>query len=377
MLFRSESLGGMILEHIVLAAQELELLTGKKRRYGSTRINTTNIYIITTRQHIGNKIITHRYFKPLEYLLMALGSNATGIKTIHQVAISALLNMSERVYKLDNLTYILNDFIFKNEGVLTHLTTPSVNDVVDIMANIHNIFNDVFHYSCNASLTNNDLVEVHEYLKDSLDIPQRPPVGSICDLIFKNRHYNMIEDDLVPFMDKHNFGMYSTNVPRTAPVAIEDIDLINPHIDSMNNDRIDVQSLIEILTSLELCDYTDLSITLDYNDTPHPDVNINYSGSVFNHYSINSCNQSYLGLEINIVQLYKVLINLYGIEKFHMHKPDISVCKTFYEDVYIKFASHTAEDFVCYFDMTIMSVLSPILIDDVSEDYIRKQFLNY
>ena len=140
-----ESLGGMILEHIVLAAQELDLLSGKKRSYGSTRINYTNVYVITTRQHIGNKITTHRYFKPLEHLLMALGSNASGIKTIHQVAISALLNMSERVYKLDELTHILNDFVFENEGVLTHLTTPSVNDVVDIMANIHNIFNDVFH----------------------------------------------------------------------------------------------------------------------------------------------------------------------------------------------------------------------------------------
>jgi hypothetical protein len=361
-----ESLGGLIIEHIVLSDKLLSK-------------NDANIYFITSRIHKNDGIETFRYFKSLESLLqqMETSCNWAGMQTIHQVALSILSTMCNYNIYGKKVNDILNNFISENYVAINNLTTASLNEVVYVMNNIQSVFDNLIFYSLSNPTEN----EIFEYLSDVLCIPYNIPSGSIGELVYKNKFYNIKKSDLNTYISKHEFGKYKNFIPQKPLININDIDMVNIHVNSESKNIFDYQTLLEELNNLELNNYTDLSLCLKYNNSNIPDIQINYSGSIFNNFNINTrnnitdINTFNLYININLYELYMALKQLYGFEKFKTDKPDIHICKTFYEDVYIKFISKNNKEFNCYFDLTIMSILAPVLIDNTCDIYIRNQLL--
>lgn len=355
-----EHINNQTFEHIAVTERPIKL---------NRKFNFQNIYVITTRYHNGSTIETYRYFKSISMLLNLMHiREAIGVKTIHQLAIEVLYKMYPSIVSLSEMEIYLGKYCHDRHDILTALTTASVSEVLAVMHNIKDIHDTVYSALCDKEIGEK---EINDYLDDSIALPNRPPNIGLSSLLMSCKYFSITEKDLLPFIDKDNYGFYNSCISKTPVVDLKLIDRFNRHLQSGALSNLDNHELIDLLTDIELCNYTDLSIEIPYTVSVYPDFILHYSGSVFNRFSINTT-PSNITLNIDLKKLYDILKRYFGVENFHNAKPKIQICKTFLEEVYIKYIT-SDDEIIEYFDLITMSILSPVVLNNTSEQYMMQQ----
>ena len=367
-----EHINGEVFEHITISEFKLNIRNKNNK-------DNRPVFIITTRHHHNGGITTYRYFKAIERILQLLNVNgAYGVRTVHQMAINAFNQLHTGGHNMSDMEIFLGQYVNPRHQILTHLTTASISEAIGVMVNIKDIYESVRSAIYDPSIAH---AEINEFLDTNLHLPKAPPYVGLCGLLMSSKIYQVSMLDLIPLIDKDSFGMYQSIVPTSMPVQIKDINEINAHLkenftDALDKDvltdALDNTTLLESLTDLELCNYTDISIEFAYAATGMPDFHIYYSGSVFNHCSVSNVFGTIM-LSLDISKLYRMLKTYYNEDQFDIDQPTVQICKTFAEEVYIKFITKTGHECVDFFDLTILSILSPVVLDSTAEEYIWKQ----
>ena len=342
-----------------------------------SKINMSNIltskhipiHIISTKVICGDDVQTFRYHKTISYLLSILDSYySKGLSSVHQVAIQALLQMQQTHHSISEIEILLSEYVLPRHKLLCNITTASITDAIAIMVGVRDIYDTVQRMMSDININNN---EIFAYLDMTLNIPRLPIQNGICGLLVNRPIGDMLcLGDIIPMIQGGSLGKYTTFLPSQDIHPVDSCETVNSHLYEGTDVNIP-NGMIETLTNLELCGYTDLSIEIPYApDCILPSYNVHYSGSVFNNYDI-GVPTSIPG--INIYELFNVATAIYGIEKYDRCTPVIYICKTFAEEVYIKFSSTKHEDIVHYFDLTIMALLSPIILDDTAAQFVYRQ----
>ncbi len=357
-----ESINGALYEHICITQSMLNL-------DNTIASKDIPLYIISTKVICGDDVQTFRYHKTISYLLSVLDSYySKGLTSVHQVAIQALLQMQQNTSSISEIELLLSGYVTPRHKLLCNITTASISDAISVMVGVRDIYDSVQRMMSDSNISSN---EIYRYLDMSLNIPRLPVQNGICGLLINRSigvkvHFG----NIIPMLQGGSLGKYRSFLPPQDIYPVEGCETVNAHLYEGVNGTIPT-GLIEILTNLELCGYTDLSIEIPYttNDIM-PSYNIHYSGSIFNNYDI-GIPASIPG--INIHEIFNVAVAIYGNDEYDVYTPSIHICKTFAEEIYIKFSSTKHKDIVHYFDLTIMALLSPIILDDTAAQFVYRQ----
>jgi hypothetical protein len=360
-----EHIGGEIHEHIVLSKTALPLPH-------TVPDMTGEIILITTKRYVGGKVYTYRYFNQIVKLLRELGTNNnTSFKTVHQVVLQALISIGGNYNRVSELEIYLSPYASSRHMELAHLSTASIADTTELMSNINNVYDDIYAMQWEDGLQcGRNIEEAHAIIDDLLFLPMPPPkVGVSRMALCKNTLY---WSDLIQLIDPNQFGLYKSLLPASMPV--QHYHGSNKHLYSESeylDPLCETAVGLEALNILELCEYTDISIEIPYTQHAIPDkVVVHYNGNIYNYANFNH-RPSSNGCSLDIYTLFAAAKSMYGA--YHQNRSNIRICKTFWEEVYIEYSLPHGGVHIEHFDLTILSILSPVILDSTGEKYVWNQ----
>lgn len=362
-----EHISGEVHEHIVLTKDKIQFPLHKNQNI--------ELFPISTRRHTPTGPETFRYIKTIANIMYSLNVHTTfkaGIRTVHQVAISAIYNFygSGNGFAPD-IESILGEYCKSRHMELSYLSTASISETSNILANMLEI-----NQTLSSSLFDKDIssAETCSYLDTALALP-RPNlhVGFIRVILAANSNrVNPKWQDIHSLINTSTMGMYSTLVPQQDVYKPDRIMSVNSHLSnepSHGDDGNIEPILLGVLNHIELSPYTDVSIEFPYTEKVVPDVTVHYSGSIFNHGTV-SHNGYVTNLMINFAEVIHAFILLYGEANYIEAKPTITITRTFAEEVYVKYETPDGVDYVECYDLTLMALLSPTILDGEAERFI-------
>ena len=355
-----EHINDAVYEHIALSQHKLPLDNIQSAA-------NVKIYIVSTTVQFYNMSQTFRYHKTISSVLRLLDSNVGNeLQSVHQLAINTLIQMEPSYHRMSDMEICLAPYVEKRHKLLCNIATASITHAVDVMIHLRETYDTLVVGMDDGGI---GPAEMEGYLDMMLGLPVLPVINGICGLLVNQPNLDSTYiSDLLPQLIGSTIGMHTSFLPQNPLFDIDECTTVNAHL--FDDDRNSHCGLIEALTNIEVCGYSDLSIEIPYTDPSRvPDFTVHYSGSVFNSYS-NSSNSVTAG--VNIKELVTLAKDMYGVE-YERHRPTMFVSKTFAEDVYIKFVSATGGTQTHYFDLTIMALLSPIILDNTAAQYVQRQ----
>ena len=367
-----EHISGEVQEHIVLTKDKIQFPLHKNRNI--------ELFPISTRRHTASGPETFRYIKTIANIMYSLNVHTTfksGIRTIHQVAISAIYNF----YGGSNgfapeVASILSEYCKSRHMELTYLSTASIAETSHILANMLEI-----NQTLSASLFDIEIpaTEICSYLDTALSLP-RPnlQVGFIRIILAANSNrVNPKWSDVQAIINPTTMGMYAALLPQNKDVYVADkIVSVNSHLSSEQppGGAGSIEPvLLEVLNHIELSPYTDISIELPFTTNIVPDVTVHYSGSIFNYGTVSHAGYV-TNLEMNFSEVLNAFILIYGGPQYYEAQPVITITRTFAEEVYVKYTTEAGEYVECY-DLTLMALLSPTILDGEAERFMLSSLM--
>lgn len=361
-----------LFEHIVLSEKPIDVnRPTKQHKYD------TQIYVLTTRMHgcinsTKQKLFKNesvRYIQTINQLLFNLNFNRQGIQSVHQVILNVLGTLLYNNRSAFKAYPLLQKYISDRKPVLDIVTTPSVHKAIESMLSINEIYTTLAAYWTEESDTDSI-----SYLDGWVNLPI-PPKNSVIYKIMERRPYVLLFSDLVAHIHVGQYGCIKPFLSQRPLIDLDSIQTVNGHL---CEDKTPEEScgLLEVLTDIELCHYTDFSLEMQYSATNSPNIHLYYGGSVLSTVENPNIALGDLYFHLNIPFVYETFKRFYG-KRFDIDKPNIRICRTFEEDVYLTYTVKNKKgqnvEKTHYFDLTLISILSPVVLDETNEMFVRRQ----